>query len=105
MIKLLEVFRSLCGGGVCLRVENNKVSLSGDDILLNQVDLSAIKKNRALIINALPHGVDLTAQQITDGIEAYIERAAIMEYYGGLSRVDAEAKAFWMLRRYIIESL
>lgn len=101
MNKLLSTCRALCGRDVCLRVENHKLLIIGDESFLQSFDLIPIKNHKALLIDSLPCDVDVTPRQIVDAIEAYIERVAIMEYDGLIDRSEAEAQAMKMIRRYI----
>ena len=63
------------------------------------LDIQAIDGNlhvspRVKITNSIRQTIRKHKDALVDFIEAYEERAAIMEYGAGLSRKDAEAQAF-----------
>lgn len=101
MIALLSTFRALCGRGISLSVQGNKLSIKGEKAFLSSVDLAPITEYREVLINNLPHGLVITARTLADGLDACVERAAILEYDGSLERAKAETVAMALLRDYL----
>ena len=105
MIHLLPSFHALCGHGVTINIKSNKITISGDKSFLVSLDLQPIQHNKALVINALPHGVDITPRLIVSAIEDYQERVTVLMQDDHLSRLEAENRAFFGIRGYINNAL